>query len=196
MQLVALSGNAGTGKDYLYEHYLKPLGFYRVALADHFKNFVVGKGLATFEEVHITKPPHIRKLLQEEGTERGRNLYGDRVWCDTLVAWMKHWERTWGITKFAMTDVRFPNEADFVHELGGRVYRIVAPNRYANNGMSPEARLHPSETAMDGFTNYDGILHNDYGNEFSVGPALTGLLHAHGVLTASDALPTTILTGA
>jgi hypothetical protein len=51
--------------------------------------------------------------------------------------------------------------------MGGRVFRILAPNRVANSPLSDEARNHYSETALDVYPldNFDGIIDNDVGQE-------------------------------
>lgn len=163
IQVISLSGKAGTGKDWVFENYLRPAGYHRWALADHFKIWAVGRGLATYEEVFYTKPPHVRKALQQIGTEEGRMIYGESVWLDTTWAWMNHLANTWGIEKFCITDARFPNEVEYIQSRGGLVFRIVAPEREASNELTPEAKLHISETALDDFPleKYNGILYND-----------------------------------
>lgn len=186
MEVVALSGKAGTGKDYLYTAVLKPLGFKRVALADHFKNFIVSRGLASFEEVYVTKPPHIRWMLQQEGTELGRNVYGEDIWCRTLLIWMEHWERTWGMNKFAITDVRFPNEVTFVKAIG-RVYRIEAPERAAASPLTAEAKAHVSETALDDYTAFSGVIYNDPRFAATVAAQIYAQLERHDLLTSAEA---------
>jgi hypothetical protein len=185
MRIIALSGKAGTGKDYLHEHYLQPRGFQRVALADHFKLWIVGQGLATYEEVFFTKPPHVRELLQQEGTKRGRDVYGEDIWCNTLAAWLRHWERTWGMSSFAVTDVRFPNEVRYIQSLGGKVIRLVAPVRAAASTLSREAKQHISETALDDFTGFNGFLLNDPEDIGSVGEAVRRVLNVQGMATAT-----------
>jgi hypothetical protein len=161
MKVIGISGKSGTGKDHITQNYIRPLGFHQWSLAWHFKVWTVGKGLATHEEVFFTKPPHIRKELQLEGTERGRMQFGENVWCDTAREWFVLLNEQWGIDKFVISDVRFPNEVDFVKSMGGEVIRIHAPTRAENNSLSPEARLHISETALDNFTGFDHIINND-----------------------------------
>lgn len=165
IQIIGLSGKAGTGKDWIFENYLRPAGYHRWALADHFKIWAVGRGLATYEEVFHTKPPHVRKALQQIGTEEGRLVYGENVWLDTTWAWMHHLASMWGIEKFCVTDARFPNEVEYIQSHGGKVLRIIAPQREAASELTAEARAHISETALDTFplTNYDGIINNDPG---------------------------------
>lgn len=161
MLIIGLSGKAGTGKDFLATTYLKPRGFYPISLAWHFKLALVGKGLATYEEVFKTKPPHVRKLLQTEGTENGRRVWGEDIWCNTTLAWMNLVNEQWGIDRFVIPDVRFPNEVGMIRRNGGYIWRLIAPVREAENGLSAEARLHESEVALDQFDLFDEFVYND-----------------------------------
>jgi hypothetical protein len=47
----------------------------------------VSTGRGTFEEVFITKPPHIRKILQEEITDL-RKEWSEYIWLDVFKSWM------------------------------------------------------------------------------------------------------------
>ena len=122
--IVALSGRIGSGKDFIYNQYLFPLGYRKLALADHFKIWIVGQGLATYDEVFKTKPEKIRHILQQTGTEEGRNIYGADIWCQTAFAWIEHLSNTMKIDKWCITDVRFKNEVLAIQKCGGRVIRI------------------------------------------------------------------------
>lgn len=163
MHIIGLSGRAGAGKDWITEHILKPDGYFQISFAWHFKIWMVSTGEATYEEVFVTKPPHIRKKLQRRGTEEGRNVYGENIWCQTALAWMRLLHDTNGVQKFVIPDIRFPNELEFVQQQGGLVFRINAPTRTANSNLTPEAREHISETALDHIppTGFDGIIQND-----------------------------------
>lgn len=178
MKLIGLAGRSGVGKSTLSATYLRPLGFNEVGIADEIKIRAVATGVATYEEVFVgPKPAHVRTWLQEEGTERGRNVFGEDVWVRALLARLRKVEETWGIDQFVVTDVRFVNEVEFIHKHGGIVLRIDAPTRFANNGMTAEQRQHPSECDLDRLTNqdFDGIVLND--PEFA-GTA-SWQLHAH-----------------
>lgn len=161
LEVIGISGRAGSGKDYIATQFLAPMGYLRFSLAWHFKVWVVGKGEASHEEVFHTKPPHVRKLLQEEGTERGRNVYGSHIWTNTTEEWMRVLAENNGLTKFVIPDIRFPDEVEFVKRLGGQVFRVVAPKRAAASNLSSLARLHISETALDDYDKFDGFIYND-----------------------------------
>lgn len=165
IQVIGVSGKAGTGKDFIAQNILRPIGYYQFSLAWHFKVWTVGKGTGTHEEVFVTKPPHVRKELQLEGTERGRHAYGDDVWCNTTAEWLNVLHEHWGINKFVIPDVRFPNEVRFIQNtFGGKVLGIHAPTRAESSSLTPEARLHESETALDDFVGFDAIINNEPSN--------------------------------
>lgn len=168
MKIIGLSGTAGSGKDYIFSNFIKPLGFYRFALADHFKIGAVGRKLVTYDEVFYTKPEHIRDTLQKMGTEEGRDIYGDDIWLDTTYVWLHHLNITWGVNKFCITDVRFPNEVEYIQSRGGIVIRVEAPNR-SINALTDKTRSHISEVALDNYDGYDYRINNDPENANQVG---------------------------
>ena len=66
-----------------------------------------------------------RKLMQTLGTEWGRNLISETIWLDTaerrIVKALQEGRMA------VVTDVRFPNEAQLIHRLGGVVWKIERP---------------------------------------------------------------------
>ena len=167
IQLIGLSGKSGVGKDHV-ARLLEPLGYKPFSLAWHLKVHIVGTNEATYNEVFKIKPPRVRTLMQQVGTERGRDVYGDDVWLNHMWTWMRLFGEHWGISKFVIPDVRFPNEARFVQDQGGLVFNIMAPERNAQNQLTQEQRQHLSETAMDAYASYDDILYNDFGQEDTI----------------------------
>lgn len=90
--------------------------------------------------------PEYRELLQRFGTEVGRAQFGENFWADRVKTQVRP-----GI-KYVITDVRFPNEVDTVHELGGKVFRIKRAGTNAVNA-------HVSDTGIEALV-VDGILPN------------------------------------
>lgn len=90
--------------------------------------------------------PEIRELLQRFGTEVGRALYGDNFWVDRVVSQIKPGG------KYVISDVRFPNEAQAVHNAGGTVWRVRRDGTGAVNS-------HVSDTGIDSLV-VDGIIPN------------------------------------
>lgn len=90
--------------------------------------------------------PEIRELLQRFGTDVGRTLYGDSFWVDRVA------NQIVDGGKYVISDVRFPNEAKMVHDLGGQVWRIRRDGTGAVNS-------HISDTGIDSLT-IDGAIPN------------------------------------
>jgi hypothetical protein len=91
---------------------------------------------AVLDWLEQRKPPILRALYQEFGTEVRRG--------DDPDYWVKRWQGSVvdGIyitgLRYCVADVRFPNEASAVRELGGVIWRVVRP------GVGPQSD-HASE---------------------------------------------------
>ena len=94
-----------------------------------------------------TISPDIRPLLQRFGTEVGREMFGDDFWVNYALDSIPDG------TKAIIADVRYPNEANAIKALGGKVYRVL------RDGVGP-ANDHPSEHALEGYE-FDGQIDNN-----------------------------------
>jgi hypothetical protein len=88
-------------------------------------------------------------------------VVGENIWADTMFAWFEVLAEYWGITKFMIPDVRYPNEAKTIQDRGGKVFRIIAPMRVNSSSLTMEQRQHSGETALDDYTHFDGHIYND-----------------------------------
>lgn len=93
----------------------------------------------------------VRRILQWWGTEYRRAQDPDY--------WTKAWVRRVGQNDLAQThilvdDVRFINELQTIKGQGGKIYKIERPGFDGANN-------HASETALDDYRDWDGIIHND-----------------------------------
>ena len=149
-KVIGLSGFAGSGKDHIYRECLKPKGWRQFSLAWHFKTFLISSGIITYEEAYTNpKPEKVRHLLQIQGTELGRQLYGEQIWLNTAKVWMQTLHDSWGVDKFVIPDVRFWNELRYVQNaLDGKVIWVDAPTRHYHSGLTNEQKLHASEAEM------------------------------------------------
>lgn len=137
----------------------------------------MGKGIFTYEEVYYTKPPHVRHELQIIGTENGRNVYGQNVWIHCIEAWIYSIYRKNGITNFCIPDVRFDNEAEWIHDLGGKVVKVVS-NR-DREGMDDQAKTHISESGINE-TLVDSVIFNNVGTDIpTLKYQVTEILNLH-----------------
>lgn len=78
-----------------------------------------------------------RYAMQTLGTEWGRDLIWQNLWVAATLARAKTLENV------VISDVRFPNEADAIHAVGGKLIRIF-------RGSQTVTDTHPSETLIDG----------------------------------------------
>jgi hypothetical protein len=102
-------------------------------------------GIAGWEDMKTTAPD-IRGLMQRMGTEVGREMFGENFWVDAAMKRAKDGD------KIVFADVRFPNEADAIKKLGGKVVRVLRDGILAANS-------HISETALDDYT-FDVLIVN------------------------------------
>lgn len=163
VDVIGLSGKAGSGKTYIAKVLHRSRGYVPLALADHFKVDCIARHGAPAEEVYgSSKSPDLRKLLQEAGTEKGRDVCGVDIWLRTLEA---HMYGMWkaGVEKFVVTDIRFPNEVDWIHAMGGKVYRIIG-----RGGENAEAAMHRSEIALDEYQGFDGYIDNSPNSDLAM----------------------------
>jgi hypothetical protein len=141
MRLIGFTAAARSGKDSAANYLIDEHNFTRVAFADPIRQIlhalnpiVVCFGLCDeamkrvqdvvschgWDEAKVLYP-EIRYLLQRLGTEAGRNILGPNVWVDLAMSQAKKYERV------VITDCRFPNECQAIHDHGGTVIRITRP---------------------------------------------------------------------
>ena len=87
-----------------------------------------------------------RHLMQTLGTEWGRNAVNEDFWTQVAATRFNNLlsGRTARRIGLVFTDVRFPNEVDLIHAVGGTIIRVTRP------GITQPARTaaHASETAQ------------------------------------------------
>lgn len=101
-------------------------------------------------------------LLQRVGSEfRERD---PQVWVDTLYWTMKDLREARRIADpilIVVPDLRYPNEVDFIRDMGGWVIRVRRLNADGTPFVAADRPFdHPSETALDHFTGWDTTLIN------------------------------------
>lgn len=147
-RLIGLSGLKGSGKDSVAD----ALGWPREAFAAPLKRAVLtldpiidadgtrlsvalaGSSLDTLKRSN----PEVRRLLQVMGTEVVRQIVGESAWVDLMRTRAR--EHLAGGADLVITDVRFPNEAELIHQLGGAVIEVRRP------GLTSDG--HASETPL------------------------------------------------
>lgn len=166
MTMIGLAGYAQSGKDTVGGILVEEYGFERVAFADKLRACALALdplipyvshshnsrvrlswliNAIGWEDAKVMYP-EVRRLLQVLGTEVGRDLIYPNVWVDAVCRDLHP-----GVD-YVFTDVRFPNEAERIQDMGGSVWRI---DRTGTRPVNP----HASETALDEWV-YDYVVFN------------------------------------
>lgn len=150
--LIGLSGRKRSGKDTVYaiiQEEAERLRPARVAFADALKEEVSALLNVPIAELEADKA-RFRGILQWWGTE-WRRAQNPNYWIDQTRKKILALKGISGL--IVATDVRFPNEAELIENMGGVVVRISRPE--ANNVTDP----HPSEVVMDSYP-FKHVIHN------------------------------------
>lgn len=157
--LLAITGPAGSGKT-TASQVLVDAGWVRVKMADPLKDmarcFFRTAGIAPGDiEACIDGPmketplPELmgrtpRYIMQTLGTEWGRACVHPNVWTEIACAQILN-QRQLG-KSVVVDDVRFPNEAQLIRSLGGKILAL--------QGRGGIAGSHPSEIGLAGDITY------------------------------------------
>jgi hypothetical protein len=170
-KLVGIIGRAQHGKSTLGEFLVQSHGYNQVAFADALRAMMMqlnpiihatgddGKPFIRYSEMldlmgyeETKRYPEARRLLQVLGTEVVRDMLGDNAWVDALDKTIFDDEKD--EDRYVITDVRFPNEAEYVMRNKGILVKVVRPN-YDNH----VDQTHPSEAMVDTLP-YDYLITN------------------------------------
>lgn len=78
-----------------------------------------------------------REFLQRYGTESHRDLFGPDFWVDQCLPLGYDHSREVAV----VTDVRFENEAQRIHDLGGTVWQLLRPSEDQGDAHASEVPL-------------------------------------------------------
>lgn len=161
--VIGISGYARTGKDTIADYLVENEGYTKISFSTPMKEAMYRLNpRITVNEIQNTalrigvdvygweglkeRSPDIRGLLQRFGTEVGREMFGEDFWVNYALDSIPDGG------KAVIADVRYPNEADAIRALGGKVFRVE------RDGVGP-ANAHASENALDRYE-FDGTLYN------------------------------------
>ena len=166
MNIIGLSGYARSGKNTVGQILEDDYGFRQESFAQALKNVAAEinpvlndtfGGYRTLAALFLAHRdwdavkdavPAAREFLQRLGVAC-RDQIGPDVWVDALARRLS----VHPSARYVITDVRFPNEAEFITNRGGQVWRIE------RSGTRP-VNEHTSETALDEWC-FDRIIVND-----------------------------------
>ena len=155
--IIGLSGYAQSGKDTFANILVEKYGYTRIAFADPIRKLLyemdplVPKGYGDsvinyrlqdmvdtygWDKVKVDFP-EVRRLLQDVGLG-ARKLFGDTFWIYQALSDVAPQD------KVVVSDVRFENEAQWIQEFGGKIWRVKRVGTSAVNE-------HVSESELDGY---------------------------------------------
>lgn len=151
--IIGLAGKKQSGKDTVGQYLVDNYGFTRFAFADKVKECVATLLDIPLEQLEqyknndevklvlgvyynrefddVFKELSVRDLYKRMGTEVGRNILDKDLWWRLLEDQVGEYA--------VITDVRFPNEYDWILRRGGRMIHMVRP-------QTEEVDSHESET--------------------------------------------------
>jgi hypothetical protein len=173
-RVIGITGLAGAGKDTLADYLVKEHGYTKYSLASPIKQLLNERFGWTDEEWldrEWKETPHRRcgygvrrnqgwigkveefsprSWAQWLGTDVGRTIGGEDVWVNLMRKF------SWTVDKLVVSDVRFDNEANAIHNLGGKVIKI-------DRVLAVPVRAHASEMGVssqliDAFVWNDGTI--------------------------------------
>jgi hypothetical protein len=160
--LIGLTGLAGSGKDTVRGLLQARHEFNGIAFADPIRDMLsvlftscgVSDDWMTERELKERDIPAIgasyRKMAQMLGTEWGRQI-DPNFWLKITEAKVKYINEI-DSGAIVISDVRFPNEAEWIQSQGGMIWKIIRPNIDA-------VREHASEALVNQLP-YDWVIDN------------------------------------
>lgn len=165
--LIGLLGCKETGKSTVAKYLVSEYFFVERAFADPLKKACMELFSLDYDQVYgdikIKETPDSRwfnctprKMLQFVGTDLLRNQMNQlipEVEKDIFVHTFRLWYEKNKSKNVVVSDVRFSNEVELIHSLGGIVIKI---ERKTNNND-----VHESELEITKITNYDALVENN-----------------------------------
>jgi hypothetical protein len=196
MTLIGVTGHAQHGKDTVGKRLVEQWGYQKFAFADRLKSMalVLNPVIANLPFLRLAdiverdgweeakRWTEVRRFLQVLGTEGVREHLGEDAWVNALDLAIA---RAGDPTNVVITDVRFPNEAKYIHEMNGTLIRVVRRNEDGSpfiNGVMD----HPSERYVDRLP-ADFVINALSGDFVHVNTAvdiIAGKVAGHGVITS------------
>jgi len=161
--IIGILGNKGHGKDTISDHLTSKYNFHKKAFAEPlkeichilfgFNNEQLYGNLKEIPDKYWKITP--RNAMQFVGTELFRNKMSDLIPGISHNFWLECMRRQSGkYDRLVISDVRFQNEVDFIHEMNGIVIKVERGNKETND-------VHTSESEILQVTNYDFYIENN-----------------------------------
>lgn len=159
--VIGFTGYIGSGKNSAADVLVRECGFTALAFADPLrqmaeilnplfnlpnKHYTLANGTAHYLDIlravgydGAKQIPAVREFLQTLGTEAVRGVIGEGTWIGLLVD--KVFAVDGDTANFAVTDVRFENEAQMIRTLDGFVVRVIKTGQDRTSDHVSEAGI-------------------------------------------------------
>ena len=150
--IIGLTGKKGSGKSTVATLLNKGYGYEVMGFGDPIKKMLAAMGVPTEylfdpgkkEEVVPGLGKSARFMMQTLGTSWARDIIDENVWVKSMDQRLGHLQIEQEVDEpdCVIDDVRFQNEADYIHSVGGKIILIARP-------LDPPADDHESENGLD-----------------------------------------------
>lgn len=176
--LIGLIGNAGHGKDTIGDYLNEKYGFLTYAFALPLKKAIMSVFHLTREQMYdpvLKEVPDCfwgvtpRKLMQFIGTDLLRNQMGEvipdlgkEIWLKSFQKWREAQRMADGtLPPIVVTDIRFPNEAEFIKSLGGEIWKVDRTGNMGETAPPASSYSHASEIELQTISTDHLVILND-----------------------------------
>ncbi len=158
MRIFVVAGKSGSGKSevskFIKEYYIYKLENCIITeYSKYLKNFATE--LTDWDGISEDKP---RDFLQSFGNKI--RSYNKEFFTSRMVEDMNIYELA-GVDDVVISGARMPEEIEELKENYDNVYSIYVENQFAQSKLSIAQQAHITETALDGYSDFDYTLAND-----------------------------------
>ena len=151
--LIGLHGKARSGKSTVTRFLVEEWGYKHYSFATELKEYALHFFNVSRDELE-DKTTVSRRILQGIG-HMFRNVIDERYWIQIVERKIVHDLDTNNGSRFVISDVRYRNEADWIKNKKGTLWKIVRPT---NETLIEYNKDHPSETELDNYSDWDEIV--------------------------------------
>lgn len=155
---IAFTGKMRSGKDEAVSHLIHNFGGYKLSFAGAL--YAMQHEIYSIAGLPWDEATKDRFLLQFLGTQWGRQTIDPNIWVNILENRIKKFPTSEYVNLF-ISDARFPNEVEMLRKNGFQIVKILRPEEKRIE-FGAKNLNHESETALDGFNDYDHTIFNDF----------------------------------
>lgn len=186
MKIIGISGKLGSGKDSLAKLISNELSHTNITwFAYKLKQITQVITSCEFEDLFTQEGKNkfcpmfdrtLGQILQEMGTDVIRDNFDVDTWVKSTILYCENTKHFYWYEKLVnklkpntfkgreytwlVPDLRFPNEADAIKNVGGVLIRIEGDPKGVRLNSNRNLN-HASETALDDYTKWDYVINND-----------------------------------